>query len=224
MCYTNSDLFFDNLKLKPNFSSLVSSYIKYWETIKPTEEESIFLRWLFAFTSIHTTWESNISAYNKIKDFSVWLNDKDLLKELLIESRAGLFNIRTETVWEFSKEYWKCPKNYMKQKNQSWSSYRNELTDKIKGIGLAKVSFTLEMLDPLNSEVVCLDTHMLQLYNNKNLRYKTVKGKEEYLVMENHWIKKCKGIDVPSCIARAIYWDQKQNQLDSRYWTYILES
>jgi hypothetical protein len=37
----------------------------------------------FAYTSIHSTWQSNVRSYNHIKNFEQWKNDKSKLAELI---------------------------------------------------------------------------------------------------------------------------------------------
>ena len=71
-----------------------AQYGKYWESIAPQTDAEIFQRWLFAFTSIHTTWENNVNLYNSIKNFEEWINDSEVLMKRLIEGRAGLHNQR----------------------------------------------------------------------------------------------------------------------------------
>jgi len=48
-------------------SHKVNQYKEYWNNVAPQTDGEFFQRWLFAYTSIHTTWESNVRAYNHIK-------------------------------------------------------------------------------------------------------------------------------------------------------------
>jgi hypothetical protein len=64
-------------------SHKVNGYKEYWNNIAPQTDGEFFQRWLFAYTSIHTTWESNVRAYNHIKNFESWIDDKDQLAHLL---------------------------------------------------------------------------------------------------------------------------------------------
>ena len=126
----------------------VKEYTKYWKSVAPKTDEEIFRRWLFAYTSIHTTWEGNVRGYNAIKNFDEWITDKDLLLQKLIESKCGLHNNRTEYIWDFAQGYLDNPKDYVKGKKENWIDFRNRLVKKCRGIGIAKVSFTLEMCFP----------------------------------------------------------------------------
>ena len=74
---TKPDQFFASFK--ELHSHKVEAYKQYWETLKPLTNEDIFRRYLFAFCSVHTTWEGNIKGYLAIRDFIYWrYNRKDL--------------------------------------------------------------------------------------------------------------------------------------------------
>ena len=133
--------------------SKISSYEEYWNSIAPSNTNEIFKRWLFAYTSIHSTWESNVRTYNHIKNFEQWLNDKSKLAELLFISKGGCHNQRTENIWDFKNQFFENPNNFIKTPNETWISLRNRLAYNLKGIGLAKVSFALELCYPNNVEV-----------------------------------------------------------------------
>jgi thermostable 8-oxoguanine DNA glycosylase len=177
------------------------------------------IRWLFAFMSVHTSWESNISGYKAIKDFSSWANSPEILKKKIKKSRVGLHNNRTNYISAFYKDYWANPDKYLKNNGENWTVYRNRLKNEILGLGPAKTSFGIEMIYPNECEVVCMDTHLFKLYGldqSRDLR--------QYEVIEDHWITMCKMYNVPSYIARCLFWDKNQNQSDSRYWSFVLES
>lgn len=196
---------------------------KYWKSVAPRTNEERFRRWLFAHTSIHTTWEGNVRSYNAIKDFEDWIDDKDLLLKKLTDAKAGLHNLRTEYIWEFTKDYFENPKEYSRA-NETWPEFRNRLANKLRGIGMAKVSFALEMCFPNEAELVCLDTHMLKLYDVKRQNFHTPKGNTIYQEIEQDWINRAKALKASPYIARCIFWDKKQNQSDSRYWSHVLEN
>ena len=144
-------------------SHKVSQYKEYWNSVAPQTDGEFFQRWLFAYTSIHTTWESNVRAYNHIKNFNVWLEDKDKLAELLYISKAGCHNQRTNYIWDFSSKFWANPERFKKTNRENWFKFRNRLSLELWGIGLAKTSFALELCYPEKCQAVCLDVHMLRL-------------------------------------------------------------
>jgi hypothetical protein len=209
------------------FSSITSDdikeYTRYWKSIAPKNNQDIFRRWLFAYTSIKTTWEANVRGYNAIKNFDEWIGDKELLRAKLIEAKCGLHNMRADYIWQFSEQFFGNNKDFRKNRTESWTQFRDRLVKQTKGIGITKVSFTLEMCYPDKAEVVCLDTHMLQLYGVNSQKFDVKSGKNIYLQHEQDWITRSKELNSAPCITRAIYWDRKQNQENSRYWSYVLE-
>ena len=204
------------------FESIKDNEIKfqydYWKELKPINDSEKFQRWLFAFMSVHTSWERNIIGYNNIKDWWNWMNNWQLLENKLIESRVGMQNNRTKYIKEFALKFWSDPSYYDKGQNEDWVTYRNRLVNDIKGLGMAKVSFALEMIHPVNANVVCLDTHLFQAYGLDQTKHRSQYGK-----LENHWVENSRKKDLPPYIARCIYWDRKQEKEDSRYWSHVLE-
>lgn len=201
----------------------IDGYANYWESIAPKNEEEIFQRYLFAYCSVHTTFQGNIKGYQAIKDFSTWLDNKDLLRSKLAGSGCGLHNNRTEYIWDFKDKFWSNPKGFYLTSKKGHLTKRDSIVSNVKGIGLAKVSFALEMIHPNDARVVCGDVHQLRLYGLENLKYKTGAGLKAYKDMERHWIIACAKKKVPSYIARCIYWDELQGFENTRYWSFVLE-
>jgi|GEM_PF-1070333 len=212
--YDKVDKFFNSLN-----SEVIKIYKNYWQSITPVSDSEKFQRWLFAFMSVHTSWESNIKGYQAIKDWTQWFNMPDKLKASLEQSRVGLHNNRTRFVDTFSKQFWSDSKKFNKLSNESWNEYRNRLEKNILGLGLAKTSFGLEMIYPNECEVTCMDTHLFQLYGLDQSR-----DSAQYEIIEKHWVSMCKAWNVSSYVARCIWWDVNQGKADSRYWSYVLEN
>ena len=203
-----------------------AQYAEYWESIAPQTDGEIFRRWLFAFTSIHTTWESNVNLYNSIKNFEEWINNSEVLMQRLIEGRAGLHNQRFINILNFSKKFWANPDAFKKSSNESWVDLRNRLAKDLTGIGLAKTSFALELCYPNTVEVVCLDVHMLRVLNLNTEGYKANNPKDvlKYQEGEKVWLNKSQNLLVSPYITRCLWWDLNQGQQNSRYWSYCLEN
>jgi len=197
----------------------IKKYTDYWSSIVPVSDREILQRWLFAFMSIRTTWTNNVRGYNAIKDYEDWIDNQDVLLMKLIESKCGMHNKRADILWKFAQDFLNNPEQFKKSESESWTTLRDKLVKRCKGIGIAKVSFTLEMCFPIEAEVVCLDTHMMKLYDMTNKRENYIK----YLQSELDWIHRSKQLGTSPCITRAIYWDSIQKQQDSRYWSHVLE-
>jgi thermostable 8-oxoguanine DNA glycosylase len=199
--------------------SNIDRYLAYWESIKPTDHEEYYMRWIFAFLSIHTTWRKNVDSYVLLTKEKSWRESSDQLSTVIKNAGVGLHGMRTRGIWEFTQAFWQKPENFYKQDNESWMEFRDRLVEACYGIGLAKVSFALEMAYPKDCGVVCVDTHIIQLYGQDPQKLTD----KQYRNIEAHWIKNCKKLEIPSPIARHIYWDKVQEQPDTKYWSYVFE-
>lgn len=203
----------------------VVSYKEYWESIRPNNHDEIFRRYLFSYCSVHTTWQGNVKGYNAIKNFNEWIDNKETLLNKLHKSGVGLHNNRTNYIWDFKNKFWENPKDFYFTTKKYHVKKRDSIVNKINGIGLAKISFALEMIHPNEARALCLDVHMLRLYNMEHLKYnKSRSGIESYKRAERHWMVNCGKHKIPSYIARSLYWDHLQKKEDSRYWSFVLES
>lgn len=194
-------------------------YVDYWDSIAARSDAAVFCRFLFAFMSVHTTWEINVKGYQEIKQFEAWKDGHFGLRTRLVRSGAGLHNNRTLWISRFCDAFWADPKSFRRGVRESWHSYRDRLEARITGLGPAKVSFALELAFPLEAEVLCLDVHMLRLYGKKdqNLR------KNEYQAYEADWVGRSRACGLPPYIIKQIHWDKAQGRADSRYWSHVFE-
>jgi hypothetical protein len=64
---------------------------------------------------------------------------------------------------------------------------------------------------------------MIQLYNLKHQKFDSGKGQVIYQDAEQDWISRSKELKASPYISRCIFWDRKQKQSDSRYWSHVLE-
>lgn len=198
----------------------VVRYVDYWDQLTARTDEDLFRRFLFAFCSVHTTWEGNCNGYNAIKDFEEWLGKEEVLLENLKESGVGLHNNRAKWIGQFACDYWLCPGRYARGRRESWAAYRDRIEPLITGLGPAKTSFALELAYPLDAEVVCLDIHMLRLYGKKDQNLRV----HEYHRYEHDWVSRARAVEIPSYIVRQVHWDALQGRPDSRYWSHVLET
>lgn len=217
-CRSKADEFFANFP-----KDKIVSYKDYWESVRPQNTADIFRRYLFSFMSVHTSWKGNVRGYEAIKNYEEWIDDKELLREKLKNSGVGLYNNRTKYLWAFKDQFWAKPTDFYLTTKKYHIKKRDEIVNKINGLGAAKVAFTLEQIHPLECRAVCLDVHMLRLYDMEHLTYGSNKGFSKYRQAEQHWSVNCGKIGVPCYVARCIYWDALQGQSDSRYWSYVFE-
>ena len=218
--------FFDSIKDKD-----IESYNDYWGELKPQSSNAAFRRYLFAFMSVHTTWENNCKGYNAIKQFTNWTlekgqqlelwnyNSDDLFKRIE-KTRVGMQNNRTNYIGLFNDTFWDDPSDYLnRNSNEGWAEWRDRLAKKILGLGKAKTSFAIEMLFPLEAQVVCMDTHLFQIYGLNQTKHSKL-----YNAIEEDWLERSEQRGIAPYMARCLYWDKNQNRKNSRYWSKVLEA
>jgi thermostable 8-oxoguanine DNA glycosylase len=222
---TQLELF--NRKREPSFASVerffhsitkdeIDRHVDLWRGITPIKTEEIFRRYIFAFLSVHSTWETNVKAYLSLRNWWEWMNNETELLNRLSSSGAGLHNNRTAFLTTFSKSFWANPSFYQKSENETWQACRDRIEKNIKGLGLAKTSFSLEMIYPLSAQITCLDVHLFRFYGlnqSKDLKL--------YKPVEDHWVTWSKMFNIPSYISRVIYWNRNQGQKDCWYWANV---
>jgi hypothetical protein len=151
------------------------------------------------------------------------LESIDDLRERIEGSGAGLHNNRARFIMEFSKDYWSDPDKYFKQGYETWKEYWLRLEKLINGLGPAKTAFGAELIYLHNADIVCLDTHMLQLYGYKTAAIGAGLRRADYDKILDHWVATCKDFGISPVTARWMWWDKKQNYSDPTYWSYVLE-
>lgn len=204
----------------------LTKYHDYWKGVAPTDDQGIFQRYLFAFCSVHTTWKGNVRGYTAIKDFHPVHWTLPGLRDALLRSGCGMHNNRSTWIWAFGMEYWKEPTRYQKAPGEALGALRDRLLGSIKGLGIAKLTFALEMAYPVDPAltVACLDVHMLRLYNAVDLNGNgSGTGLRQYQRLEADWVGRSYGLKTSPYVTRMAYWDRVQGQQDSRYWSHVFE-
>lgn len=195
------------------------TYVKYWLSVAPITPDDYLRRWLFSFASIQATWEQNIDLYEAVKDLT-WIHDKSELKKKVKEAKAGMHNTKAARIWKFTQDFLANPKDF-DGGNESWREFRTRIMARVSGLGYAKVAFVFEMTWPTETQVVCLDRHMLRLFG-----FDGSAGVKpwEYLAAESYWNLACDRRKVPPAIARAIVWDDIQEKDSSEYWCQVFHN
>jgi hypothetical protein len=200
---------------------VVQRYSEYWQSITPKSQDEILKRWLFAFCSIHTTWEANVRAYHAVSSVpAVELTSAERVGDLLRPTGCGLWRVRTQGISRFVASFLASPAGWRRRRSETVVAWRNRLVLGLMGLGMAKTSFVLEMLQPLRCRVVCIDTHVVQWYG---LAVGSKLTPAVYQRIEEHWIQQCRRRRVPPAIARHILWDARQGRTLSSYWAHVFE-
>jgi thermostable 8-oxoguanine DNA glycosylase len=209
-------------------SQEVKNYKEYWESITPKTDQEIFDRWLFAILSVHTTWSMNVSSFISLQEtFNSWSKDENELTRLIKKTKVGLYKVRIPAIWQQVEAFNRNPRAWVKDhsppngtKTTNWAAWRDVFMNRTFGLGRAKTAFALEMCYPLHCEAVCMDTHMLQLYD---LTPSTCSD-GTYRSIEYHWTTTCELAKIPPYIARCLFWDKKQGKESSTYWSHVFEN
>ena len=93
-------------------------------------------------------------------------------------------NNRTNYIGKFSDAFWGNPSDYLaRNTDEGWTEWRDRLAKGILGLGKAKTSFAIEMMFPLEAQVVCMDTHLFQAYGLDQ-----TKDSRRYKEIEDYWL------------------------------------
>ena len=225
----------NTFKVEQHFNQIkdkdIESYNDYWGELKPQSNNAAFRRYLFAFMSVHTSWKNNCKGYIAIKQFTNWTLEKGEQLELwnynsddlfrrIEGTRVGMQNNRTNYIGRFSDTFWDNPSDYLaRNSDETWTEWRDRLAKKILGLGKAKTSFAIEMLFPLEAQVVCMDTHLFQVYGLNQ-----TKDAKLYDAIEADWLDRSEQRGLSPYMARCLYWDKNQKRKNSRYWSKVLEA
>jgi len=169
--------------------------------------------------SIRSSWQSNRSAYQQLSSAG-WRSNNELA-DRLIATRIGLTTMRTNAIWRLTELLGSTPAFFESPDVASWGDWRKTLLSRLIGIGRAKVSFALEMCFPAACRVICIDTHIQQLYG---LAAGGSLNERTYDQLESHWLRTCATMGYPPAIVRHILWDARQGQVNTRYWSDVFET
>ena len=84
---------------------LLDRYAQYFQRLAPVNPDDIMRRFLFAYLSIQTSWETNVRLYTRLKDLA-WIDQPmEQLQQVFIDMHTGLHNTRPRNLWEFGQLY-----------------------------------------------------------------------------------------------------------------------
>lgn len=208
------DLYY-NLK-----QSDIDSYTRYWDAINPKGDKMReFKFWMFSIFAANMGWEDNVKCMEAVGNHNDWIDNTAELERRLYNARTGLWRSKARDIQRFTQLFMHKYHSFVRQSNESCTEYRNRIAATVPGLGLAKASFAIGMLNP-NCMVVCLDRLILRGIHA--LKGRQV-NKTEYTEMENHWTRLASDYDVKPFIAREIWWNKLQGFKSTRYWSKTLE-
>lgn len=215
-CRKEIEGFFDTLKHQ---SKKITKYRKEWgQQIAPSSDHSRLNRWRFAFCTVHTPWLPSCEQFQDIQCLYENVTPERLAEKLSL-SGGGMHRIKAEGINNLH-ELWNTRQELFDfnglTTREEWQNVRNKLTNKLTKLGSAKTSFAIEMLRPLNAQVICIDRHMFKAFGWQNVD----KGApiKQYEYYESYWLELCKEYKIEPAICRNLYWDIIQQQPSSMYW------
>lgn len=205
------------LSLEPE---LLARYEEHFvNELRPDGHQDLFRRFLFAYLSVQTAWETNVRLYNRLKDLHWIKNDEDYLRQLFEEERCGRHNNRARYIHDFTTKFWARPEWFYPQDGEKWQDFRKRLNKAMLGLAHTKISFVIEMVWP-EADCVCLDRHMLaKLFRARRTKYGYNPSPTKYRKFESQWCRFCKQRGIKPGLARLAYWDKLQGQKDPSFWT-----
>lgn len=199
-------------------------YRKYWDTIACKTDDDLYDRLLFCLGSVHSNVKANLNFYEYVKKLPRRVHEHYSVARLTyllkVGSKSGLYAVRGRALWNLSKDFWTDPKQYWKREDESFCGYRDRISSRVLMLGVAKTAFLAELVYPNESDVVCLDRHMLRLYD---VPFDC--SKQVYKECENHWIEETRNRNLNPVYSRHRWWDsiRTPRQTDCRYWAYVFE-
>lgn len=185
----------------------------------PTNDTTELNRWQFAYCTIHTPWLRSCLQYDAIKHLTINSTYYKLL-HLFKQTGGGMFYHKAEGVHSLHT-HWSTSRNMFNPNNiTNWQSWRDKLVNKLRRIGHAKTSFAIEMIKPLDAQIICIDRHMFKAFGWQDPN--TTASPKQYRYYEDYWLELSNSYDIPPVISRNLFWDQIQQQSSSMYWANYL--
>ena len=193
-------------------------YIQDWQNLVPRNDREHINRYRFAYCTVHTSWENSVDQYNVIKRTNTDTTYNTLLR-MLKNSSGGMYQIKATGI-DHLQSLWTNNRQLFSPQTDNWQSWRTKLSKNLKKLGLAKTSFAIEMIKPLDAQIICIDRHMFKAFGWENVDHSC--NYEQYKYYEDYWVDLSNSFKIPPVIARNLFWDKIQNQPDSLYWAKYL--
>ena len=193
-------------------------YIQDWQNLVPRNDREHINRYRFAYCTVHTSWENSVDQYNVIKRTNTDTTYNTLLR-MLKNSSGGMYQIKATGI-DHLQSLWTNNRQLFSPQTDNWQSWRTKLSKNLKKLGLAKTSFAIEMIKPLDAQIICIDRHMFKAFGWENVDHAC--SYEQYKYYEDYWVDLSNSFKIPPVIARNLFWDKIQNQPDSLYWAKYL--
>lgn len=206
------------------------SYVSYWSSLVPQGCRQVYDRWLFAWCSVNQPWKNNVALYRALQELPV-VPRTSQIEEVITATRVGLRG-RARLLADFARRYWDRPADFTVGDGEDLRSARDRLllllaSSSLTGLGVAKVSFVLEMLRPLSCEIVCVDRHVARWFGVTSRRVRSL-STGDYHRVEDAFVGLCAKKKLYAPVVRHVLchvlWDARENRSDTSYWSWVFHA
>jgi len=165
-------------------------------TPEVTNPEQVFSRVAFAILSANTVFDYAVRALDVVIETRGGTTPEDIRAYGMVGAKAEYCNEAWEVI---KKSYWG------KIEGQTWGEYRASVQHQFKGLGLAKASFAVALLYPLEADVACIDTWMQKVFLGRS-SFKQL-GLKDYEAVEARVRRYAKRFGVSTFLGQWMIWD-----------------
>ena len=165
----------------------------------------VWNRITFSILSANTPFDTSVRGLNYA--IACFESNKELQGEALSELGA-MVSGKADYINELPRD--ERIFQYLKGR-EGWHVYRMRLKDSIKGLGLAKASFTGCLLYPERADLACVDTWVQKVFLGRS-GFKTL-GIKDYLTVENKIRGLARENSIHTFLAQWLIWDYRRGEL-----------
>ena len=170
-------------------------YVDYCQRIASSSVSDV-RRMEFAILSAHCPFDKAVAAWYGIEGAVT----ADEISAAIRRAGLGLTKFKTDAIVALRQRTDVAPTGDCRK----WRD-----TTKVKGLGLSKASFAACLVQPLTSNVVCVDTHMFQCYEGRVPSSKDLMGKR-YAAVENKILGEAEVVGMPAFAYQWAVWDYQR--------------
>jgi thermostable 8-oxoguanine DNA glycosylase len=122
-----------------------------------TSRHDIYTRIAFAILSANAPFADAVEALGYCAEHKGMADAKVLAQWKMVPAKARYVN----QLWDYLQQ---GLFEVVKKPIETWSQYRYRLQKTFKGLGIAKASFAVSLLYPLEADVACIDTWMQKVF------------------------------------------------------------